>query len=42
MSRNLKNAKNYFVEAKTYKLTESVLPHQNLFQYQLGYVWPTI
>jgi len=25
-----------------YKLTESVIPHQTLFQHQLGYVWPTI
>jgi len=38
----LKNAKSYFIEAKMYKLTESVIPHQTLFQHQLGYVWPTI
>jgi len=25
-----------------YQLTESVIPHQTLFQHQLGYVWPTI
>jgi len=37
----LKNAKNYFIEAKIYKLTESVIPHQTLFQHQLGCVWPT-
>ena len=28
-SGNLKNAKNYFIEAKMYKLTESVIPRQN-------------
>jgi len=38
----VKNAKNYFIEANIYKLTELVIPHQTLFQYQLGYVWPTI
>jgi len=38
----LKNAKNYFIEAKIHKLTESVIPHPTLFQHQLGYVWPTI
>jgi len=38
VSRNLKNAKNYFIEAKMYKLTESVIPPQNLFQHQRGYV----
>jgi len=37
----LKNAKNYFFEAKINKLTKSVMPHQTLFQPQLGYVWPT-
>jgi len=37
----LKNAKNYFIEAKMRKLTESVIPHQTLFEHQLGYVWPT-
>jgi len=42
VSRNLKNAKNYIIEAKIYKLTESAIPHQTLFQHQLGYVWPTI
>jgi len=26
------------LEAKTYKLAESVIPHQALFQHQLGYV----
>jgi len=30
------------MEAKIYKPTESVIPHQTLFQHQLGYVWPTI
>jgi len=25
-----------------YKLTQSVIPHQTLFQHQLGYVWPAI
>jgi len=34
----LKNAKNYFIEAKIYKPTESVIPHQTLFQHELGYV----
>jgi len=34
----LKNAKNYFIEAEIHKLTESVIPHQTLFQHQLGYV----
>ena len=38
VSKNLKNAKNYFIEVKIYKLTESVIPHQTLFQHQLGYV----
>jgi len=38
----LKNAKKYFIEAKIYKRTESVIPHQTLFQHQLGSVWPTI
>jgi len=42
VSRNLKNAKNYFIEAKIYKQTESVMPHQTLFQHELGYRWPTI
>ena len=31
-SGNLKNAKNYFIEAKMYKLTESVIPRQTAFQ----------
>jgi len=31
-----------FIEAKIYKLTESVIPHQALFQHELGYVRPTI
>jgi len=34
----LKNAKNYFIEANIYKLIESVIPHQTLFQHELGYV----
>jgi len=38
----LKNARNYFIEAKIYKLTELVIPHQTLFQHQLDCVWPTI
>jgi len=38
----LRNGKNYFIEAKIYKITESVIPQQSLFQHQLGYVWPTI
>ena len=42
VSTNLKNDKNYLIEAKLYKLTESVIPHQTLFQRQLGYVWPTV
>jgi len=33
--------KKYFIEAKIYKLVESVIPHQILFQHQIGYVWPT-
>jgi len=39
VSRNLKND---LIEAKLYKLTESVIPQQTLFQHQLGYVWPTV
>jgi len=35
----LKNAKNYFIEAKIDKLRESVMPHQTLFQHQFGYVF---
>jgi len=42
VSRNLKNDKNYFIEAKLYKLTESVIPQQILFQHELGYMWPTV
>jgi len=38
VSRNLKNAKYYFIEAKIYKL----ISHQTLFQHELGYMWPTI
>jgi len=38
----LKIDKNYFIEAKLYKLTESVIPHQTLFQHELGYVWLTV
>jgi len=34
--------KNRFVEAKIYKLTESVILHQTLFQHELGYVWRPI
>jgi len=34
----LKNAKNYFIEAKIYNVTESMIPHQTLFQHELGYV----
>jgi len=36
----LENSKNYLNEAKMYKLPESVIPHQTLFQHQheLGYV----
>jgi len=30
VSRNLKNAKNYFSEAKIYKLTESAIPPQTV------------
>jgi len=33
----LKNAKYYFIEAKIYKITESVIPQQTLLQHQLGY-----
>jgi len=29
---------NYFIEAKIDKLTESVIPHQTLFQHDLGYL----
>jgi len=42
VSRHLKNAENYFIEAKIDKLTESMIPHQSLFQHELGYMWPTI
>jgi len=38
----LKNGKNYVIEAKINKLTESVIPYQNLFRHQIGHVWPTI
>jgi len=38
----MKNAKNHFIEAKMHKLTESVIPHQSLFQHQPCCVWPTI
>jgi len=38
----LKNAKNYFIAAKIDKLRESVIPHDTLFQHQLGYAWPII
>jgi len=38
----MRNAKNYFIEAKIHKLTESVTPHPTVFQPQRGYVWPTI
>jgi len=34
----LKNAQNYFIEAKLYKLTESVISHQTLFQHEFSYV----
>jgi len=34
----LRNAKNYCIEAKIYKLTESVIPHQTPFQHELGCV----
>jgi len=34
----LKNAENYFIEGKMYKITESVIPHKTLFQHQLGNV----
>jgi len=36
VTRNLKNYKNYFNEAKIYKLTESVIPHQTLFHMNLA------
>jgi len=42
VTRNLKNAKNYLIEARIYKLTESVIPHQTLLQHELGCVWPAI
>jgi len=35
----LKNAKTYFIEAKIHKLTELVIPHQAMFQHQLGYMY---
>ena len=38
VTRNLKNAKNDFIEDKIYKQTESVIPHQTLFQHELDYV----
>jgi len=34
----LKNAKNYFIKAKMYKLIESVIPYQTLLQHDLGYM----
>jgi len=37
----LKNAKTYFIEFQIYTLTESVIPHQTLFQHELGYAQPT-
>ena len=40
--RNVKNAKNYFIQTEMCKLTELVIPHQTLFQHQLDCVWPTI
>ena len=38
VTRNLKNAKGYAIEAKIYKLTDSVIPHQTMFQHELDYV----
>jgi len=38
----LQNAKNLFIEAKIDKIAESVIPHQTLFQHQLGYVYHLI
>jgi len=35
-TRNLKNAPNYFIEAKLYKLTESVIPHPTLLRHEFG------
>jgi len=35
VSKNFKNAKNCFIEAKIYKLTESVIPHQLCFNMNL-------
>jgi len=37
----VKNVKNCFIEAKI-ELKELVIPHQTLFQHQLGHLWPTI
>jgi len=41
VSRNLKNSKRHFIEAKVYKLTESVPPH-NSGSTSIGYVRPTM
>jgi len=38
----LKIAKHYIIEAKIYEPTYSMIPHQTLFQHQLGFVWPTV
>jgi len=35
-TKNLKNTKIYFIEAKIYKLTESAIARQTLFQHELG------
>jgi len=35
----LKNATNYFIEAKIHKLTESVIPHQTMLHHQLGFMY---
>jgi len=36
-SRNLENAKNCFIEAKTYQISELVIPHDTLFHHQLDF-----
>jgi len=37
VSRNLQNAKNCLIEAKTYKISESVIPNETLFHHQLDF-----
>jgi len=36
-STNLQIARNHFIEVKLIKKLESVIPHQTMFQHQLGF-----